>query len=81
MRRQALKLIEQRHVLEHLSNPLGFLQGLSSFDEPMRQRFEAARDGGPQRELLQVDASPPALLQRLGRLAQTATAPDDYSRT
>ena len=35
----------------------------------------------PQRELLQVDASPPALLQRLGRLAQTATAPDDYSRT
>ena len=35
----------------------------------------------PQRELLQMDASPPALLQRLGRLAQTATAPDDYSRT
>ena len=34
-----------------------------------------------QRALLQVEASPLALLQRLGRLALTATAPDDYSRT
>jgi uncharacterized protein (TIGR00730 family) len=34
-----------------------------------------------QRELLQVDAMPAPLLQRLGGLARVADAPDDYSRT
>jgi uncharacterized protein (TIGR00730 family) len=34
-----------------------------------------------QRALLQVDTTPAALLQRLGELARTADAPDDYSRT
>ena len=34
-----------------------------------------------QRALLEVDRQPLPLLQRLGRLAAGATAPDDYSRT
>ena len=70
--------------LGYHDKPVGLLNADGFFDRLLAFVTDMADAGfvtPPQRALLQVEASPLALLQRLGRLASTATAPDDYSRT
>jgi uncharacterized protein (TIGR00730 family) len=70
--------------LGYHDKPVGLLNTEGYYDTLLA--FVAAMAGEgfvplAQRELLQVDAQPAPLLQRLGQLAAGATAPDDYSRT
>lgn len=70
--------------LGYHDKPLGLLNVDGCYDKLLAFVADMADAGfvtPPQRALLQVEASPLALLHRLGRLALTATAPDDYSRT
>ena len=70
--------------LGYHDKPVGLLNVDGFFDRLLAFVTDMADAGfvtPPQRALLQVEASPLALLQRLGHLASTATAPDDYSRT
>ncbi|HUG22262.1 TIGR00730 family Rossman fold protein [Piscinibacter sp.] len=58
-----------------LLNVAGYYDGLVAFmEQTERHGFVAPA----QRELLQVDSSAEALMDRLGGLARLATAPDDY---
>jgi uncharacterized protein (TIGR00730 family) len=70
--------------LGYHDKPVGLLNTDGYYDKLLA--FVAAMAGEgfvlpAQRELLQVDAQPQPLLQRLGKLAAGATEPDDYSRT
>lgn len=70
--------------LGYHDKPLGLLNVNGFYDKLLAFVADTADAGfvtPPQRALLQVEVSPLALLQRLGRLALAATAPDDYSRT
>ena len=70
--------------LGYHDKPVGLLNVDGYYDKLLAFVADMADAGfvlPPQRALLQVEASPLALLQQLGRLALTATAPDDYSRT
>ena len=70
--------------LGYHDKPLGLLNVNGFYDKLLAFVTDTADAGvvtPPQRALLQVEVSPLALLQRLGRLALAATAPDDYSRT
>ena len=58
-----------------LLNVAGYYDALLGFLEHSR---ETGFTTGAQAELLQVDADPMRLLQRLGHLAPLAKAPDDY---
>lgn len=70
--------------LGYHDKPVGLLNTGGYYDKLLAFVADMADAGfvqPEQRALLQVDAQPQALLQRLGRLAAGATAPDDYSRT
>ena len=70
--------------LGYHDKPVGLLNTGGYYDRLLAFVADMADAGfvqPEQRALLQVDAQPQALLQRLGRLAAGATAPDDYSRT
>jgi uncharacterized protein (TIGR00730 family) len=60
-----------------LLNVEGYYDGLLDF---LRKTEESGFVNAAQRELLQVDSDADALLERLGKLAGQATAPDDYRR-
>ena len=82
-RRQRLRLAAWRQLGYH-DKPVGLLNTGGYYDKLLAFVADMADAGfvqPEQRALLQVDAQPQALLQRLGRLAAGATAPDDYSRT
>jgi len=70
--------------LGYHDKPVGLLNTEGYYDKLLAFVADMASGGfvlPAQRELLQVDAQPQPLLQRLGQLAASATAPDDYSRT
>ena len=70
--------------LGYHDKPVGLLNTEGYYDKLLAFVADMAGHGfvlPAQRELLQVAAEPQLLLQRLGRLAIGATAPDDYSRT
>ena len=70
--------------LGYHDKPVGLLNTGGYYDKLLAFVADMADAGfvqPEQRALLQVEAQPQALLQRLGRLAAGATAPDDYSRT
>jgi uncharacterized protein (TIGR00730 family) len=70
--------------LGYHDKPVGLLNTEGYYDKLLAFVADMAAEGfvlPAQRELLQVEAEPLPLLQRLGRLAAGATAPDDYSRT
>lgn len=60
-----------------LLNVGGYYDGLAGFVGTMAEHGFVTQW---QRDLLQVDSEASALLERLGRLAVAATAPDDYQR-
>jgi uncharacterized protein (TIGR00730 family) len=60
-----------------LLNVEGYYDGLLDF---LRKTEESGFVNAAQRQLLQVDSDADALLERLGKLAGQATAPDDYRR-
>jgi uncharacterized protein (TIGR00730 family) len=70
--------------LGYHDKPVGLLNTEAYYDRLLAFIGAMAAEGfvlPAQRDLLQVDAHPLPLLQRLQRLAGSATAPDDYSRT
>jgi uncharacterized protein (TIGR00730 family) len=67
--------------LGYHDKPIGLLNVAGYFDQLLGFLAHTEREGlmgSAQSELLQVDADPTALLDRLGALALLATAPDDY---
>jgi uncharacterized protein (TIGR00730 family) len=70
--------------LGYHDKPVGLLNTGGYYDRLLEFASGMAEAGFvtlEQRALLQVEALPAPLLQRLGELARTADAPDDYSRT
>jgi hypothetical protein len=70
--------------LGYHDKPVGLLNTGGYYDRLLAFVADMADAGfvmAAQRSLLQVDTSAQALLERLGELAASATAPDDYSRT
>ena len=70
--------------LGYHDKPVGLLNVAGYYDRLLRFLDETGRQGfvpTAQRELLQVDADPAALLGRLSALAGSANAADDYSKT
>jgi uncharacterized protein (TIGR00730 family) len=70
--------------LGYHDKPVGLLNTEGYYDKLLAFVADMAEHGfvqPAQRALLQVDEHELPLLQRLGQLAATATAPDDYSRT
>ena len=70
--------------LGYHDKPVGLLNAGGYYDRLLDFASGMAEAGfvtTEQRALLQVEATPAPLLQRLGELARTADAPDDYSRT
>jgi uncharacterized protein (TIGR00730 family) len=70
--------------LGYHDKPVGLLNSGGYYDRLLDFASGMADAGfvtAAQRDLLQVDATPAPLLQRLGELARVADAPDDYSRT
>ncbi len=69
--------------LGYHDKPVGLLNVRGYYDpllDFLRQTEQAGFVNSAQRELLQVDTDPTALLERLGTLARQASAPDDYRR-
>lgn len=69
--------------LGYHDKPIGLLNVEGYYDrlvEFLGQTEQRGFVSAGQRELLQVDADAPRLLERLRRLAADATAPDDYGR-
>ncbi len=70
--------------LGYHDKPVGLLNTEGYYDKLLSFVADMAEAGfvrPEQRALLQVDAQAQPLLQRLGRLASSASAPDDYSKT
>jgi uncharacterized protein (TIGR00730 family) len=70
--------------LGYHDKPVGLLNTEGYYDKLLAFVADMADNGfvqPAQRSLLQVEAQPQPLLQRLEQLAARATAPDDYSRT
>ena len=70
--------------LGYHDKPVGLLNVAGYYDRLLGFLDETGRQGfvpTAQRELLQVDADPAALLGRLSALAGSANAADDYSKT
>jgi len=70
--------------LGYHDKPVGLLNTAGYYDKLLAFVTDMADHGfvqPSQRALLQVDAQVQPLLQRLGQLAASASAPDDYSRT
>ena len=70
--------------LGYHDKPVGLLNTEGYYDKLLAFVADMADNGfvqPAQRALLQVEAQPQPLLQRLAQLAARATAPDDYSRT
>jgi uncharacterized protein (TIGR00730 family) len=70
--------------LGYHDKPVGLLNTEGYYDKLLAFVGDMAGHGfvlSAQRELLQVETQALPLLQRLGKLAVGATAPDDYSRT
>jgi uncharacterized protein (TIGR00730 family) len=70
--------------LGYHDKPVGLLNTAGYYDKLLAFVAEMADHGfvqPAQRELLQVDGQAQPLLQRLGKLAASAIATDDYSRT
>lgn len=69
--------------LGYHDKPLGLLNTAGYYDPLLRFMGDTVRQGfvsAPQHALLEVDADPGALLDRIGALMPLATAPDDYRR-
>lgn len=69
--------------LGYHDKPLGLLNVGRYYDPLLAFMAETVRQGfvsPPQHDLLQVDADPAALLDRISALMPLATAPDDYRR-
>lgn len=69
--------------LGYHDKPLGLLNTAGYYDPLLRFMGDTVLQGfvsAPQHALLEVDADPGALLDRIGALMPLATAPDDYRR-